>query len=108
MYVCHCLACQRRTGSVFGSGARFREQQVRITGQSREYERASDTGVTRTFHFCFGCGTTVFAKTASVPGFVTVFVGGFADPMFPPPTESFCDDRRHHWVTLPATVVADT
>jgi hypothetical protein len=105
VYVCHCLSCQRRTGGVFGSGARFRDDQVRISGQSREFERVSDGGVTRTFHFCAHCGSTVFAKTASVPGFVTVFVGAFADPAFPPPTESFFDQRRHHWVTLPATVI---
>lgn len=104
VYVCHCLACQRRTGSAFGSGARFRIGDVQFHGESREFERDSDTGVTRTFHFCPNCGTTVFARTASVPGFVTVFVGAFADPAFPPPTVALFDARRHPWVHLPDTV----
>jgi hypothetical protein len=108
VYVCHCLSCQRRTGSVFGSGARFRKEQVQIAGQSREFERVSDNGVTRTFHFCPNCGTTVFAKTASVPGFVTVFIGAFADPAFPPPTESLYETRRHRWVTIPGRLQPNT
>jgi hypothetical protein len=102
--VCHCLACQRRTGSAFGSGARFRVDDVRVEGDSRAFERDSDSGVRRTFHFCPNCGTTVFARTASVPGFVTVFVGAFADPEFPPPTVSLFDARKHKWLQLPDTV----
>lgn len=104
VYVCHCLACQRRTGSAFGSGARFRADDVRIQGESHAFERVLDGGVVRTFHFCPNCGTTVFAKTASVPDFVTVFVGAFADPAFPPPTVSLFEGRRHSWVQLPDAV----
>ena len=81
---------------------------MRIAGDSREFDRVSDSGVTRTFHFCPICGSTVFAKTAAVPGFVTVFVGAFADPTFPPPTESLFDHRRHDWVTLPPALSDDT
>lgn len=42
--VCHCLACQRRTGSVFGVQARFRSGDVRITGESRAFVREADDG----------------------------------------------------------------
>jgi hypothetical protein len=31
--MCHCLACQRRTGSAFGIQARFTSNQVRIVGR---------------------------------------------------------------------------
>ena len=51
--MCHCLACQRRTGSVFGVQARFPEDQVRIEGRSTEYVRLSDEeGDERRCHFC--------------------------------------------------------
>jgi hypothetical protein len=33
-----------------------------------------------------------------------VSVGSFADPSFPPPTESGYDSRRHPWVGLPESV----
>ena len=32
--ICHCLACQRRTGSVFGMQARFPEAAVTVQGRS--------------------------------------------------------------------------
>ena len=42
--VCHCLACQRRTGSAFGVQARFRKESVSINGQSTQYVRVADSG----------------------------------------------------------------
>jgi hypothetical protein len=50
--VCHCLACQRRTGSAFGVQARFARDEVRIAGCSNQYTRAGDSGQAITFHFC--------------------------------------------------------
>jgi hypothetical protein len=51
--ICHCLACQRRTGSVFGVQARFDAEQVTIERASRQYVRVSDEGERRAFfHFC--------------------------------------------------------
>ena len=40
--MCHCLACQRRTGSAFGMQARFPVERVRIDGRATEYVRISD------------------------------------------------------------------
>ena len=101
---CHCLACQRRTGSAFGFQARFPRDRVRITGASREYVRRSDDGEPRTYHFCPDCGATVYYVLDSVPDLVAVPVGAFADPAFPPPRVSIWESRRHAWVTLPQSV----
>jgi hypothetical protein len=101
--VCHCLACQRRTGSVFGAQARFEADRVRIAGRSSEYVRVSDTDdrVVRTFSFCPDCGATVFYRDATAPEFIAVPVGAFADPSFPPPTVSVWEAQKHSWVELP-------
>lgn len=58
--VCHCLACQQRTGSAFGVQARFPEEAVSVAGESREFARSGDEGTTACFHFCPECGATVF------------------------------------------------
>ena len=42
--VCHCLACQRRSGSVFATQARFLLDRAKITGQATEFERVGDEG----------------------------------------------------------------
>jgi tetratricopeptide (TPR) repeat protein len=46
----------------------------------------------------------VFYSEPSEPDLVVVSVGSFADPSFPPPTESGYDSRRHSWVGLPESI----
>jgi hypothetical protein len=102
--ICHCLACQRRTGSVFGAQARFSKDQVRIEGRSTEYVRISDDGERRTFYFCPECGATVYFRFPVDPDAIAVPVGAFGDPTFPPPVRSIWESRRHAWVAVPAGV----
>ncbi len=102
--MCHCLACQRRTGSAFGIQARFPAERVRIEGRSSEYVRVSDDGEERVFSFCPECGATVFYKTESAPQLIAVPVGAFADPAFPAPRVSVYESRRHPWVVLPESI----
>ena len=98
--VCHCLACQRRTGSAFSYQARWPVESAQITGQSREYRREPDEGdEERRFHFCAECGATVYYF--SDPAFIAIPVGALADPDFPEPAVSVWESRRHAWVTMP-------
>jgi hypothetical protein len=106
--ICHCLACQRRTGSVFGVQARFDAERVRTEGKYSEYVRVSDEGDIRTFYFCPNCGATVFYKIATAPEMIAVPVGAFADPAFPAPRRSVWHSRRHPWVRLPEDVEHDS
>jgi hypothetical protein len=103
--MCHCLACQRRTGSAFGIQARFPAERVHVAGRYAEYVRVSDEGEERTMRFCPDCGATVFWTLAGVPAAIAVPIGAFADPTFPSPTVSVYGSRRHPWVSLPETVV---
>jgi hypothetical protein len=100
--VCHCLACQRRTGSAFGVQARFDEAGVRIEGRRSEYTRLSDEEdrVAHTFSFCPDCGGTVCWRSEDRPGVIAVAVGAFADPSFPTPRVQVYESRRHPWLEL--------
>src|SRR5919107_1444868 len=42
--VCHCYACQRRTGSVFSVQAGFPRESVTIKGDGTEFVRVGDQG----------------------------------------------------------------
>lgn len=105
--VCHCLACQRRTGSVFGAQARFDAEQVTLEGRRTDYLRISDEGEERTFHFCPDCGATVAYTAPFMPGMIAIPVGAFADPSFPPPVRSIYETRRHAWVSMPDEIEHD-
>ncbi|MGC4252923.1 MAG: GFA family protein [Sphingobium sp.] len=95
--ICHCLECQKRTGSVFAAQARFPRERVRIEGHSSRWARTGDSGTTATFHFCPVCGSTLYWVPGGAPGFVAVAVGAFADPGFPPPHVSVYEERQHPW-----------
>jgi hypothetical protein len=99
--ICHCLACQRRTGSAFGFQARFPRDRVDIAGESREYVRTSDQGEPRAYSFCPECGSTVYYLLESAPDVIAVPVGAFADPGFPEPGVSVWERRKHGWVIPP-------
>jgi hypothetical protein len=103
--ICHCLDCQRRTGSVFGAQARFRREQVGIEGRASEFVRIADSGNPITFRFCPACGSTVYWTLSALPEVIAVPVGAFADPGFPAPRVSVYERRRHPWIALPDTVV---
>ena len=100
--MCHCLSCQRRTGSVFGVQARFDRDKMTVEGRSAEFVRVGDAAGRITSHFCPTCGSTVYWELDTIPGFVTVAVGAFADPRFPPPRVSVYEERRHSWAAMPA------
>lgn len=100
--ICHCLSCQRRSGSVFAAQARFPRAQVTTRGRSSQYVITGDEGTSATFHFCPHCGATVFYEPQALPDFVAIPIGAFADPQFPAPTVSVYEHRMHSWVVPPS------
>jgi len=98
--VCHCLDCQRRSGSAFAAQARFPESSVRIEGPSRAYRRTGEGGNSATFHFCPGCGSTIAYRVEAVEGLIAIPLGAFADATFPPPAFSNYEERKHSWVEI--------
>lgn len=105
--MCHCLACQRRSGSAFSLQARWPSAQVTIEGQAHVYVRVGEEGRKARFQFCPTCGVTVYYEIDALPGLIAVPVGTFADPTFPPPTISVYGARRHPWAVMPNLVVVE-
>ncbi|RDI99907.1 GFA family protein [Dyella solisilvae] len=101
--ICHCLACQQRTGSVFAALASFSAPYA-VVGTATEFVRTGDHGSQFRFRFCPVCGSTVFHTEEGEDSRVSVAVGAFADPTFPPPRVSVYEHRRHAWVNLPAAM----
>jgi len=98
--VCHCMECQRRTGSAFGVSTYFSKEQVRTDGLSKVHVRGSDSGRKIELHFCPNCGSTVFWYAEFVPDLIGIAFGAFADPSMSSPTLSAWEMTRHSWVTF--------
>jgi hypothetical protein len=105
--MCHCLACQRRTGSVFAVQARWATESVTIEGHAQAYARTGDEGSTMTFRFCATCGATVYYDSDEMPGLIAVPVGAFADPTFPAPRIAVYVERRHPWAVMPSLTIEE-
>jgi hypothetical protein len=103
-YVCHCKACQQRTGAVVHSGAYFPKEQVRAEGPSKVYSRVADSGFAVDFHFCPTCGSSVYWVSDKRPDHSGVAVGCFADPTFPAPKRSVWEESKHPWLGLPSEI----
>ncbi|MEW4468762.1 GFA family protein [Parasphingorhabdus sp. JC815] len=100
---CHCLECQKRTGSAFAVQARFLSENVTIYGESKTWERQTETETPAIYNFCGKCGSTVYYQAGPFPGMIAIPVGAFADPNFPEPSVSIYETRRHKWVQLSAS-----
>lgn len=102
--VCHCYACQRRTGSVFAAQARFARDAVEISGTGTDFVRVGDEGGRARFTFCATCGATVYYIMEGSEESIAIPVGAFAEPSFPAPTFSVYEERMHSWVTMPTDI----
>jgi hypothetical protein len=104
--VCHCLECQRRTGSAFGLQTRVERSKTIVTGNSTVYQRTGDDPKDGfvTFHFCPICGSTVYWELSGMDEHFVVAAGAFADRSFPAPVFSVYEDRMLPWVKLPDSV----
>ena len=99
--MCHCIDCQKRSGSHYGSIAYFPGEAVAVHGEAREFARGTDNGFTFTTGFCPACGSTVYAKASRLPEITGVTVGTITDPAFPPPIRSVYEQSKHGWVQPP-------
>ena len=102
--VCHCRACQRRTGSLIHAGAYFLKADVRCEGPNKVYTRRADSGFDAHWHFCPDCGTSVYWELDRVPEFLGIAVGCFADPEFPLRNGPAGEEVKHPWLGMPAGI----
>lgn len=98
--VCHCLECQKRSGSAFAAQARWPNEKVTVAGNAKEWTRAADSGNRVTYRFCPDCGSTVAYTIENWPGVTAIPMGAFAGTDMPAPKFSVYDDRRHVWVQI--------
>jgi len=97
---CNCKACQKRTGSPFGSGAYFKRSDLTITGAHNEWARSSAAGDAVDNHFCPQCGTSLFWGVGMRPDHMGLALGAF-DTAAPRPNRVVWAEERHDWVTFP-------
>ena len=106
--LCHCIDCQRRTGSAFGIGAYFKAEDVEILkGTLKAHQINSDvSGRWLRFEHCVECGTNVTWTIELRPGARAIAVGTLDEPnAFPVDAHVFMRSA-HDWFVPPPGVDA--
>jgi hypothetical protein len=98
--ICHCLSCQKRTGSVFGVQARFQTSQITVIGELVSFTRIADSGDQVTHQFCPQCGTTMMMSLSNAPDSIVIPLGVFNCADFPAPAFSVYEYRKRGWVAF--------
>lgn len=99
--VCHCRACQRRSGSAFAAQVRFIVSKLAVRGETAGWVRRGDIGNFVSYRFCPSCGATVSFSMQDEPGTIAVPLGLFDDPSaFGEPEYSTYEARRLSWVEI--------
>ena len=98
--VCHCLDCQRRSGSAFSTQARFATKDVTLHGEAATFVRIGDEGRRTTFRFCPRCGSTVAYENEGIDGLTAVPVGLFEGTLPDAPRFSNYELRKLPWVGI--------
>jgi hypothetical protein len=104
LVMCHCLDCQRRSGSQFGSIAYYPSTAVTVAGHAREFNRSTDAGNIFTNGFCPTCGSSLYARASRMPDLIGIMAGCFADPALGQPIRSVYEQSRHDWVAVPDAI----
>jgi hypothetical protein len=100
--MCHCLDCQRRTGSAFSIAVFFARDAVRVaSGECGKFDRPSASGFSVSFCFCLRCGSNVLWEPRRLPDLIGVAAGAFADANLPRPDQSVWTRDKAAWVLLP-------
>lgn len=97
MAQCHCNACRRITGTGHNVQAFFKKDQVTITGKTNTHDSTSDSGSTRTRHFCATCGSRLFSENSKAPGGIGIAVGVFDESEWFKPEVIVYNSERPVW-----------
>ncbi|MGI1679306.1 MAG: GFA family protein [Cellvibrionaceae bacterium] len=94
---CHCMDCQKFSGSSFINWALFRSKAISM-GQGRPKEVSCTEGVYR--GFCRDCGTHLYWRRSDRPQWVDITVGSLDQPLpYEPQAEAYVAHKLP-WVIL--------
>ena len=100
MGMCHCLDCQRLTGSAFRVNILALANTFRILkGEPRQYVKVADSGAKRVHAFCEICGSPVYSCAAENPRTYSLRVGALNQRQeLGRPARQIWTKRRLPWV----------
>ncbi len=105
VHCCHCLNCQRQTGSAFVINALIEAERLEVDGEPQGVDVPRDDGSAQRIYRCPACQVAVFSEY-SAPAIKFVRGGTLDDPSAIAPDVHIYTKSKLPWVTLPEGVPA--
>lgn len=104
--VCHCLTCQKNTGSGFSVNLAMPQNSVAIKGDSlATYEdRGGASGKVFYRTFCSRCGSPISGSGDAYPGLLFIKAGTLDDPSWVKPSVHIWCAEKQPWVIIEESV----
>jgi hypothetical protein len=107
VHCCHCLDCQRQTGSAFVVNALIETDRIEIlAGHPKPVQVPTDSGLPHRIFRCPDCGTAVWSEYGGRCAISFVRVGTLDDPTALAPDVHIYTRSKQPWVALPETIPA--
>ncbi len=107
VHCCHCLDCQRQTGSAFVINALIETDRIEIlTGKPEPTEVPTDSGFPHDIYRCPKCHTALWSDYGRRGFMMFVRVGTLDDPTVIAPDVHIFTRSKQPWVALPPDVPA--
>jgi len=102
---CHCLDCQKTSGSAFSVNIAVLEDSLSVEGDSLATYNGQGTekGVSR--HFCKECGSPIYSTAEMSPGMAVVKAGTLDDTSWVQPGINLWCKTKQPWVELDPNLV---
>jgi hypothetical protein len=98
--LCHCVDCQKHTGSAFVSGMAFPADSVVVTGEMTTFPKPGGNGEPMNRRFCTRCGSPIMIDKTGT-GRKLIMAGTLDDKaQFKPVVSLFCE-QAPSWVVMP-------
>jgi hypothetical protein len=100
VYFCHCLDCQKESGSPFVTDMNVGRTAVHIDGPLSRHTRTGESGKSIHRFFCTACGTTLYTKFDIDPEHVSIKACSLDDPSTLKPDRHLFWVRKQPWLHL--------
>ncbi len=107
VHCCHCLDCQRQTGSAFVLNAIIETDRIELkSGRPEPVAMPTDSGRPHDIYRCPTCQTAVWSDYGRRPALRFVRIGTLDDPTGLKPDVHIFTRSKQPWVALPADTPA--
>jgi hypothetical protein len=105
-HCCHCLDCQRQTGSAFVLNALIEADRVQVEGEVAPSRMPTDSGAPHDIFRCTACGTALWSEYGGRTQLRFMRVGTLERPSAIAPDVHIYTRSKQPWVRLPEGALA--